>query len=83
MKKRNSYYDMVCDEINTYTKKSLAYKNVKAWKNKKDKAFKKIVPRGKVFNRLHKQEWRIMWDSLLEAQNKLLNMDNKDGLFQS
>ena len=39
-------------------KKSLAYGNATAWANKKDKAYKKIVPRGgKVFSRLHKQEW--------------------------
>ena len=60
MKKRNSYYDVVCNEITAYTKKALAYRNPKAWANKKDKAYKKIVPRGKVFSRLHKQEWNAV-----------------------
>ncbi|WP_297926049.1 hypothetical protein [uncultured Agitococcus sp.] len=60
MKKRNSYYDVICNEITAYTKKSLAYGNATAWANKKDKAYKKIVPRGKVFSRLHKQEWNAV-----------------------
>ena len=71
MKKRNSYYDVICNEITAYTKKSLAYGNATAWASKKDKAYKKIVPRGKVFSRLHKQEWRILWDSLLRLEDSL------------
>jgi len=57
MKKRSCYYDKICIEISIYTKKALSYGNAKAWSNKKDKAYRKIVPRGKVFDRLHKQEW--------------------------
>jgi len=69
MKKRNSYYDVICNEITAYTKKSLAYGNATAWANKKDKAYKKIVPRGKVFSRLHKQEWSAaVLDALIIAK---------------
>lgn len=71
MKKRNSYYDVICNEITAYTKKSLAYGNATAWANKKDKAYKKIVPRGKVFSRLHKQEWQAMTKPLIAIANDL------------
>lgn len=60
MKKRNSYYDVICGEISVFTRKSLAHGDSRAWANKKDKAYKKIVPRGKVFSRLHKQEWNAV-----------------------
>jgi hypothetical protein len=60
MKKRNSYYDVICGEISVFTRKSLAHGDSRAWANKKDKAYKKIVPRGKVFDRLHKQEWNAV-----------------------
>lgn len=60
MKKRNSYYDLICSELNIFSDPALAYGDTKAWANKKDKAYKKIVPRGKVFDRLHKQEWNAV-----------------------
>ena len=71
MKKRNSYYDLICSELNIFSDPALAYGDTKAWANRKAKAFKKIVPRGKVFSRLHEQEWRILWDSLLRLEDSL------------
>ena len=71
MKKRHSYYDVICSELNIFNDHALAYGNTKAWANRKAKAFKRIVPRGKVFSRLHKQEWRILWDSLLRLEDSL------------
>jgi hypothetical protein len=60
MKKRHSYYDVICSELNIFNDPALAYGNTKAWANRKAKAYKKIVPRGKVFSRLHKQEWNAV-----------------------
>ena len=71
MKKRNSYYDVICSELNIFSDPALVYGNTKAWSNRKAKAFKRVVPRGKVFSRLHKQEWRILWDSLLRLEDSL------------
>ena len=60
MKKRLNYYDLICDEITLFTRKALSYRDAKAWANRKDKAYKKIVPRGRIFDRLHKQEWSVL-----------------------
>ena len=60
MKKRHSYYDVICSELNKFNDPALAYGNTKAWANRKAKAYKKIVPRGKVFSMLHKQEWNAV-----------------------
>ena len=70
MKKRNSYYDVICSELNTFSDPALAYGNTKAWANRKAKAFKKIVPRGKVFSRLHKQEWNAIVKLVSNLQTK-------------
>ena len=70
MKKRSCYYDKICIEISIYTKKALSYGNAKAWANRKTKAFKKIVPRGKVFSRLHKQEWNAIVKLVSNLQTK-------------
>ena len=71
MKKRNSYYDLICSELNKFNDPALAYGNTKAWANRKAKAYKRIVPRGKVFLRIHAQEWNILWGSLLRVEDSL------------
>lgn len=71
MKKRHSYYDVICSELNIFSDPALAYGNTKAWANRKAKAFKRIVPRGKVFLRFHAQECSILWDSLLRLEDSL------------
>lgn len=78
MKKRNSYYDVLCANLNNFSKPALAYRNPKAWDNRKAKAFKKIVPRGKVFLRLHKQEWNLLWGSLLRIESSMVREMEKD-----
>lgn len=68
MKNRKSYYDLICSELNIFSDPALAYGDTKAWANRKAKAYKRIVPRGKVFLRIHAQEWSILWDSLLALE---------------
>lgn len=68
---KNSYYDVICGEISVFSDPALNYGNTKAWVNRKAKAYKRIVPRGKVFLRIHAQEWRILWDSLLRLEDSL------------
>ena len=71
MKKRHSYYDVICSELDKFNDPALNYGNTKAWANRKAKAYKRIVPRGKVFLRIHAQEWSILWDSLLRLEDDM------------
>lgn len=75
MKKRNSYYDLICSELNIFSDPALAYGNTKAWANRKAKAFKRIVPRGKVFSRLHKQEWDALVEMVKGLSTKLQKIE--------
>ena len=75
MKKRNSYYDLICSELNIFSDHALAYGNTKAWANRKAKAFKRIVPRGKVFSRLHKQEWNALVEMVKGLSTKFQKIE--------
>ena len=75
MKKRHSYYDVICSELNKFNDPALNYGNTKAWANRKAKAFKRIVPRGKVFSRLHKQEWNALVEMVKGLSTKLQKIE--------
>ena len=63
-----SYYNEICGELDKFNGPALKYGDTRAWVNRKAKADKRILPRGKVFSRLDKQEWNIFWASILELE---------------
>ena len=71
MKMQNSYTDNINKALGEYSRKAFAYRDPKAWDNRKAKAYKRIVPRGKVFKMLMNQEWQAMTKPLIAIANDL------------
>ena len=71
MKTQNSYTDNINKALGEYSRKAFAYRDAKAWDNRKAKAYKRIVPRGKVFKMLMNQEWQATTKPLIQLANEL------------
>ena len=71
MKMQNTYTNKINCALGDYSRKAFAYRDAKAWDNRKAKAYKHIVPRGKVFKRLMQQEWQAITKPLFDIANEL------------
>ena len=71
MKMQNSYTETINSTLGDYSKKAFLYRDAKAWDNRKAKAYKRIVPRGRVFKRLMNQEWQAITKPLFNIANEL------------
>lgn len=71
MKMRNSYTDKINEHLGEYSRKAFLFGDGKAWDNRKEKAYNRIVPRGKVFKRLIAQEWQAITKPLFDIANEL------------
>lgn len=74
---KKNYMELVGDTLEKANRYALQYGDGKAWDNRKKKIYSRHTPRGNVYQRLHKQEWKSMYNKMLQLISDAKNLKDE------
>lgn len=69
--------ELIVETLELANRKALMYGDGKAWDNRKKKIYARHAPRGNVYQRLHKQEWKSMYNKMLQLISDAKNLKDE------
>lgn len=74
---KKNYMEIIVKTLDDANRKALWYGDGKAWDNRKKKIYARHTPRGNVYQRLREQEWKSMYNKMLQLISDVKNLKDE------
>ena len=72
---KKNYMEIIGKTLDDANRKAFWYGDGKAWDNRKHKIYLRHTPRGKIYARLRRQEWKGMFRDIQELAEECSQYD--------